>query len=204
MSLKRKTDIEKGVSAPLQRKSDDINRHILNIKFSKIPGGEIISSYLQTNKFKNEEYRALEVYVMGVRANLAKELDCDITQAQMIVLDSITELLIVLKVISIWIAEDPDRIWQQVTLRNGSEKPKKGSLNKAMGSDYVMYQNTLDRKLQLFYTLGGMSKRTESQTDAERVRDALAFKKPRKKKPGVEEIMLGKVSAGTDLSDSSS
>lgn len=200
MSLRRKTDVEQGVSAALERKEERINRHLVNLQFKKIPGREIISSYLQTNKFQNEEYRALEDYVIGVRANLVKELDCDITQAQMLVLDSITELLIVLKVISIWIAEDPDRIWQHIPLKGG-ERLKKGSLSVVLGKDYVVYQNTLDRKLQLFYTLGGMSKRSESRTEGEQVRDALILMDKPKKKFTPEEVMAGKAEPGTDLSE---
>ena len=66
----------------------------------------ILSSYLRTEKLP-AQFSGIEEYVLGVRSNLVTEAGGTVNQAQMIVLDSICESLILSKYISTWVAKDP-------------------------------------------------------------------------------------------------
>ena len=107
---------------------------------SKMPN--ILSSYLRTEKLP-KQFKGIEEYVVGVRTNLIEEVGGSCNQAQMIQLDGICELLILSKYISTWVAQDPEKHIMDT----------RGNIRGALTKGWQGFQNSIDKKLSLFYSM---------------------------------------------------
>jgi hypothetical protein len=144
----------KKVSNDLALRQSAITNYAKELKESKLPA--VLSSYMGTDGLP-EGYKGIDFYVRGIRKKLIEEAGGELSQLQMVVLDGISETLILSKYITTYIGED---VGGNVIATN---KFGQEYISEVVTKGFAGLQALLDKKIKQFREMCEVNRKDEER-----------------------------------------
>ena len=126
---------------------------------------EVVEAFMDLDKSKLPvKYREIPTYIKRVKENMREELGGNISQAQQYTLDSIGEILMVIKIFTGYIAEHPEELLDS----------KKSFMLRTLYTVLLSFHSALDRKTVLYYKLDDVFKMIP-ESEAEKAMHAMGI-----------------------------
>jgi len=118
----------------------------------------VLSFYMKADSLP-EDFKGIDTYVSGVRNRLESEVDHELNQAEMILLDSLTETLLISRYISAFLAED---LGKRVI---NTDKYGISRVSDLVCKGFSTIQGILEKKMKLYSELTGKKEQKKEEEE---------------------------------------